>query len=103
MVHVKKNFDHLLGKMKGISDKQMTAHFGLYGGYVKKLNEIEDKLKTVDLATANYSYGDFSELKRRETVAFNGSYLHQYYFENLTGDKTEPSKDLKKAVNESFE
>ena len=102
MVHVQKDFNHLLGKMKGISDKQMTAHFGLYGGYVKKLNEIEDKLKTADPATANYSYGDFSELKRRETVAFNGTYLHQYYFENLTGDKTEASKDFKKAVDTSF-
>ena len=102
MEHKAKDFNHLLGKLKGLSEKQLTAHFGLYQGYVKKLNEIETKLKTTDKALANYSFGEYSELKRREAVAFNGTYLHEMYFENLTGEKTSASEELKTAVDAAF-
>lgn len=96
-----KDFSHLLGKVKGISDKQLEAHFGLYQGYVKKLNEIEEKLATMDKSKTNYSFGEFSELKRREAVAFNGTYLHEKYFENL-GANGEPSEKLKSMVDQAF-
>jgi len=96
-----KDYSHLLGNLKGISDKQLTAHFGLYEGYVKKLNEIEEKLATQDKSATNYSFGEFSELKRREAVAFNGTYLHELYFENL-GEGGEPSAELKAALEDAF-
>jgi len=99
-MHEAKNFDYLLGKLKGISDSQLKQHFTLYQGYVKKLNEIEEKLAKQDKSGANYSFNEYSELKRREAVAFNGAYLHQMYFENLGGG--EPSAALKKACEASF-
>ena len=76
MTHEARNFDHLLGKLQGISDNQLKQHFTLYQGYVKKLNEIEDKLGKADRSAANYSFNEYSELKRREPVPFNGTYLH---------------------------
>ena len=100
MEHKAENFDHLLGKLEGISEKQLKAHFGLYAGYVKKLNEIEQKLTSIK-AEGNYSYSEFSELKRREAVAFNGTYLHKLYFENLEHKGT-PSKELKSAIEKAF-
>ncbi len=102
MAHTARNFEHLIGALKGLSEKQLRAHFGLYNGYVKKLNEIEDKLRSVDRKATNYSFGEFSELKRREAVAFNGTYLHEKYFENLTGSETKPSDDLVKAIEDAF-
>ncbi|MBI4016971.1 MAG: hypothetical protein HY363_04745 [Candidatus Aenigmarchaeota archaeon] len=102
MEHKPKDFSHLLGKLKGISDNQLKAHFGLYEGYVKKLNEIETKLKIADRAASNYSFGEFSELKRREAVAFNGAVLHELYFENLLASSA-PSDALKKATETAFE
>lgn len=102
MQHQAKNFDHLLGKLKGISEAQLKAHFGLYQGYVKKINEIEEKLKSADPSGGNYSYNEFSELKRRESVAFNGAYLHQLYFENLTAPGQAVDGDFKTAVEKSF-
>ena len=36
----------------------------------------------MDRTLANYTFGESSELKRREAMAFNGSYLHQLFFEN---------------------
>ncbi|MBT4385026.1 hypothetical protein HOD30_04745 [Candidatus Peregrinibacteria bacterium] len=102
MTHITQDFSHLLGSLKGISEAQLSAHFKLYEGYVKKLNEIEEKLVTADRAATNYSYGEYSELKRREAVAFNGSYLHQMYFENLSGEESAPSEALAAEIEKVF-
>jgi len=96
-----RSFKHLLGNLKGISDAQLEAHFGLYEGYVKKLNEIEEKLEKSDRSASNYSFGEFSELKRRHAVPYNGTYLHEMYFDNLVA-KGEPGEAFKKLVTESF-
>lgn len=102
MAHTAKDFSSLLGTLAGLSDAQLSAHFKLYEGYVKKINEIEEKLLTVDKSLANYSFGEYSELKRREAVAFNGTYLHEMYFENMNGTPSEASAALKAAIEGSF-
>jgi len=102
MVYDAKNYDYLITNLKGFSEAQLKAHFGLYQGYVKKMNEIAEKLKIQDKSVANYSYGEFSELKRREAVAFNGTFLHELYFENLSGVESEPSAELRQELVKSF-
>jgi Fe-Mn family superoxide dismutase len=102
MAREPKNYDHLIGKIKGLSENQLKNHFTLYQGYVKKLGEIEQRLGTADRATANYSYGEFSELKRREPVAYNGTYLHEMYFDNLGGEGTTPPEAFKAAAVKDF-
>ena len=98
MAREPKNYDNLLGgKAKGLSDLQLKAHFTLYQGYVKKLNEIREKLGTADRSAPNYSFNEFSELKRREPVAFNGTVLHEMYFENI-GDGSAPMTDHAKTL-----
>ena len=86
------------GALKGFSDSQLELHFSLYQGYLVKLNEIEAKLTTTSNAKPNYSFNEFSELKRREAVAFNGSFLHELYFENL-GANAAISPELQKALD----
>lgn len=102
MAHTAKDFSGLIGSLHGFSDAQLQAHFTLYEGYVKKINEIEEKLMIVDRSLANYSFGEYSELKRREATAFNGTYLHELYFDNLKGMPTEGSAQLKAALEASF-
>lgn len=103
MAREPKNFDNLLGgNAKGLSDLQLKAHFTLYQGYVKKLNEIREKLGTADRSAPNYSYNEYSELKRREPVAFNGTVLHEMYFENLGNGSTAPDDASKKLITDSF-
>lgn len=102
MAREPKNYDHLIGKVKGLSEAQLKNHFTLYQGYVKKLNEIEQKLGTVDKSAPNYSYNEYSELKRREPVAYNGTFLHEYYFDNLGEPGTQPADFFKTAVNTAF-
>lgn len=98
-----KNFDYLLGgQAKGLSDKQLKDHFELYHGYVKKLNEIREKLNTVDKSDPNYSFNEYSELKRREPVAFNGTALHELYFDNLGNGSTQIDADTRRIIDVSF-
>ena len=98
-----RNFAHLLGgKAKGLSDTQLNAHFTLYQGYVKKLNEIQGKLESADKSAPNYSFNEYSELRRREPVAYNGTVLHELYFESLGDGSTQPSEAAKGLIARSF-
>ncbi len=73
--------------LNGISDKTIDIHWGkLYQGYVKKWQEIQDKLKTVDLASANATFSELRELKVEQTFAANAILLHEAYFDVLGGD-----------------
>lgn len=77
-------------ELNGLSEKQLSEHHGvLYAGYVKKTSEIEEKLKNVDLSSANGIYSDLRELKMEETFALNGVKLHEGYFDNMT-DRLKP-------------
>ena len=99
MTYEPKTYDHLKGGVvKGFSDSQLDLHFTLYKGYLAKLNEIEEKLAGANNTKPNYSFNEYSELKRREAVAFNGSFLHELYFENLGADTT-ISPALQKALD----
>src|SRR5579862_3309429 len=103
MAREPKNFDHLLGgNAKGLSDLQLKAHFALYQGYVKKLNEIREKLGSADRGAPNYSFNEYSELKRREPVAYNGTVLHEMYFENIGNGSTKPDDRARALLTSSF-
>jgi Fe-Mn family superoxide dismutase len=103
MTHQPKDYQRLIAQCRGfLSEVQLTAHFELYQGYVKKLNEIEQGLKIADRASANYSFGAYSELRRREPVAYNGTVLHELYFENLGAEGGQPPAPFKTAVADAY-
>lgn len=103
MEHKPKNFDRLKTELKGaLSEAQLEAHFTLYQGYVKALNLIEGKLATADRSGPSYSFSDYSELRRREPVAYNGTVLHELYFGNLGAAGQQPPADFKQAVAKAF-
>lgn len=73
--------------LPGLTENQLKQHHDvLYAGYVKKVNEIQDKLKSVDLSEANATYSMVRELKVEETFAANAVKLHEGYFANLGGN-----------------
>lgn len=88
----------------GITEKTLQIHHDkLYVGYVNKRNEIEEKLKTVDRSAANATYSEYGELKREESFAANGIFLHEYYFNVLGGEgKPENAAELVKAIEAEF-
>lgn len=90
-------------ELDGLSEKQLKEHHDvLYAGYVKKIDEIEEKLKKVDLATANATYSDLRELKMEETFALNGVRLHEGYFDNMTRGGNKPSGRILEMMERDF-
>ncbi len=89
--------------LEGLSERQLKEHHDvLYAGYVKKWNEIQEKLKSSDRAAANATYSEFGELKREETFALNGIKLHEGYFDNMKAGGSEPSGIIKEWIEKDF-
>jgi Fe-Mn family superoxide dismutase len=96
-----KKFDSIK-QLDGISEKTMTEHYKLYEGYVKKANEIIEKLKTVDKSTANQTYSDLRALKLEYSFAVGGIKNHEFYFWHLGGKGGEPKGALAEKIAEDF-
>jgi superoxide dismutase, Fe-Mn family len=85
--YAEKDFSHLKG-LTGISDKTLEIHLGLYSGYVKNTNILNEKV--IDLTEKGQSGSpEYSELKRRYGWEYNGMRLHEYYFGNLKAGGSE--------------
>ncbi|MBD3281877.1 superoxide dismutase [Candidatus Uhrbacteria bacterium] len=93
------------GAQGSISDKTLEIHHDkLYAGYVKKKDEVQEKLAAMNeagLEAANQTYSELRGLKDGETFAVNGTYLHEWYFENMGGNG-EVSGEIAGALSESF-
>lgn len=82
-------------KLKGLSEKLIRSHWeNNYGGAVKALNAIEQRLQELlrDSELPPYVYGD---LKREELVRTGSVVLHEHYFANLGGDGKAGGEALK--------
>ena len=90
-------------ELPGISKAQLTPHHDtLYAGYVKKLDEIQEKLATSQTEGVNASYHAFRELKLEETFAANGVRLHEAYFANLTPNGRLASGKIKELLERDY-
>jgi superoxide dismutase, Fe-Mn family len=76
-----------LAGLTGISDATLEMHFGLYEGYVKNANLLNERLSEIRSAgKAAGSDPAYAELVRRLGFEYNGMRLHEYYFDNLCTD-----------------
>lgn len=97
-------------ELEGISKKTLEIHHDkLYVGYVKKNNEISEKLSKLSKEIiagndfGNQTYSDLRSLKDAETFAANGVYLHEWYFDVLGGDgKAAAAPELSRAISEKW-
>jgi len=102
-VYVPKKFD--LARLTGISDQTLQMHFGLYEGYVKNTNLLNEQI-TEKIAAGKAAGSDlaFAEMTRRLGFEYNGMVLHEYYFSNMTSTAGEMPKSgaFYEAVGTSF-
>ncbi len=90
------------GLFSGISEKTISIHHGkLYQGYVKKWQEIQDRIKMTDKSLANASFSDLRELKIEEGFVANAVLLHEAYFDILGGNG-EPEGEIINAIANDF-
>jgi len=92
-----------LSGLTGISDKTLETHFGLYEGYVKNTNLLNEEI--TELTAQGKSIGSepkFAELRRRLGWEFCGMRLHEYYFGNLAKGGGDVPSAVTDAVSGSF-
>lgn len=88
-------------KLDGLSEKLIRSHWeNNYGGSVKALNAVKQKLATFleDPTLPPYVYND---LKREHLMRTGSVVLHELYFGNL-GGAGKPDTPLRKALTEAF-
>src|SRR5438874_2566540 len=87
-------------RIKGMSERMIISHYeNNYGGAVKRLNLIGEKLAELDFANAPGFL--INGLKREELIATNSMILHELFFDSL-GDQSEPDAILQEAVTRDF-
>jgi Fe-Mn family superoxide dismutase len=97
-----------LGGLYGISDETLEMHFGLYEGYVKQTNLLNEKISGLvgEGRVDKEAFPDYSELNRRLGFEYNGMVLHELYFGNLrrggSDDRPPRNSAFRKATEASF-
>ena len=87
-------------RIKGMSERLIISHYdNNYGGAVKRLNLIEEKLAELDYANAAGFL--INGLKREQLVAMNSMVLHELFFDGL-GEESEPGPELRDAFARDF-
>ncbi len=97
-----KDFSFMFDSLKGLSRESLDLHQSLYGGYIKKLNEINDRLRFADYESANHNYSEIRELLIEKSNSFNAAILHELYFSNLTDQSTKPSTAFENIIERDF-
>ena len=87
-------------RVKGMSERLIISHYeNNYGGAVKRLNLIEEKLAELDFTNAAGFL--INGLKREQLIAMNSMVLHELFFDGL-GDQSEPGPILRDALARDF-
>jgi Fe-Mn family superoxide dismutase len=84
-----------------LSIKLIESHYeNDYGRTLRRLNDIAEKLASLDLATTpDYV---LKGLKREELIALNSTMLHELYFASLGGNGGKPSGAMADALARDF-
>ena len=87
-------------RINGMSERLIVSHYeNNYGGAVKRLNLIQEKLAELDYSKAAGFL--INGLKREELIAMNSMILHELFFDGL-GEPSEPGTVLKQALTRDF-
>jgi len=87
-------------RIKGMSERLIVSHYeNNYGGTVKRLNLIDEKLGELDYASAPAFV--VNSLKREQLIAMNSMILHELFFDGL-GDESAPAGALHDALMRDF-
>ena len=89
-------------RMIELSDTLLESHYeNNYGGAVRRLNAIEQRLASFDWQSA--SVFDINGIKREALIAANSTILHEVYFDSMGEEGGAPlSGELRQALSRDF-
>jgi len=86
--------------LNSLSFKLIESHYeNHYGGALRRLNAITEKLESLDFANAPGYV--INGLKREELVALNSTLLHELYFASMNGDGR-PTEEMTAVLARDF-
>src|SRR5262247_403115 len=84
-------------RLDGLSERLLVSHYeNNYGGALRRLNAITDRLAALDWASAPVF--EVNGLKREELIAAGSVVLHEVYFDGLGGPGGDPVGSLATAI-----
>ena len=87
-------------RIKGMSERLIVRPYeNNYGGAVKRLNLIEEKLAELDFANAPGFA--INGLKREQLIAMSSMILHELFFDGL-GAQSEPAGNIEEELTRTF-
>lgn len=91
-------------ELHGISKKQIDVHLGLYQGYVKHVNVLQEQIQTLTTQDATTHAYAIECLRRRLGWEFNGMRMHEFYFPQFEGGPKQPqaSSTFMKRIVDTF-
>jgi superoxide dismutase, Fe-Mn family len=89
-------------ELDGISRITVLTHYTLYEGYVRKRNEILEKLATADRGSASQISSELRALKVELSFAIGGIKNHELYFEHLGGEGGNPAGAVRQLIERDF-
>jgi Fe-Mn family superoxide dismutase len=90
--------------LTGISEKQIDVHLGLYQGYVKNLNTLNEQIADLEKTDATKYAFTIETLRRRAGWEFNGMRNHEFYFSQFEKDANdyENAATLRAALSSQY-
>jgi Fe-Mn family superoxide dismutase len=89
------------GALPGLSEKLVVSHYeNNYGGAVKRLNAIEQRLAELDWPDTPIFV--INGLKREELIASGSMILHEIYFDSLGAAGGNPGGALRARIEKDF-
>jgi len=87
--------------LNSLSPRLIESHYeNHYGGALRRLNSITEKLESLDLATTPPYV--INGLKREELTALNSTLLHELYFASMGGEGGKPTGPIADALARDF-
>lgn len=101
-IHMYEAKTFTIPELQGISKETIDEHLGLYHGYVKHFNLIQEKLASLMEDPEANAYA-IAEVRRRSGFEFGGMKNHEAYFAQFEGGAKEcPDGAFKSLVEEQF-
>jgi len=90
--------------LEGISEKQIEVHLGLYEGYVKHINLLREQIADLTATDGEKYHFSIESVRRRMGFEFNGMRMHEFYFPQWEGGRTDEPRgsNLGKVLSEKY-
>lgn len=99
MIYTPRSFS--FNALDGISQKQLDVHLGLYQGYVKFINVLDEKQAEMMKDSEKNAYA-LGEVTRRIGFEWNGMRMHEYYFSQWEGSPSPIGGALEAALVKQY-